>query len=75
MLIAGDTTLHFTANAMESATLTVTGLGENDTVTFAGTTYQPANGTVTVSIPQTGDKSFSITHAGTAEIELTLTLA
>lgn len=75
VLIAGDTTLHFTANAMESATLTVTGLCESDTVTFAGTTYQPANGTVTVSIPQTGDKFFSITHAGTAEIELTLTLA
>lgn len=74
-LITGDTTLHFIAEAMEAATLTVTGLGANDTVTFAGTVYRPVDGTVTVSVPQAGDKSFSVTHVGAEELELTLTLA
>lgn len=75
VLIPGGATLYFTANAMENATLTVTGLCEGDTVTVAGTVYQPTNGTITVAIAKTGEKAFSITHTGTVEAELTLTLA
>ena len=70
----GGTTLYFTAETMENATLTVSGLGNGDTVTMGGQTYTPTNGTVTISVSATGDQSFSVTVAGTGELIYTMTL-